>query len=80
MNIQEYAEFLVKSIAKDPDMIKVQTFQEEDVTILEIMVPEAEMGSMIGKGGKVANSFRTLIQAFAYLHQNGKVRINIEAF
>ena len=80
MNIGEYAEFLIKSIAKDPEMIRVQTFEEDDVTILEVLVPENEMGSIIGKGGKIANSVRTLIQAYAYLNKTGRVRINIDSF
>jgi len=80
MSLVEYAEFLVKSICNEPEMIKVQSFQEEDFTILEIMVPESSMGSVIGKAGKVANSLRVMIQAYAYLQKCGKVRVNIEAF
>jgi predicted RNA-binding protein YlqC (UPF0109 family) len=80
MSLEEYTEFVVKSICKEPDLIRVQSFQEEDVTTLEVLVPESSMGAVIGKSGKVAGSIRTLIQAYAYLHQLGKVRINIEAF
>lgn len=80
MNLNEYAEFIVKSICKDPDLVRVQSFQEEDTTILEIMVPESSMGAVIGKSGRVASSIRTLIQAYAYLQKLGKVRVNIEAF
>ena len=69
MNLEEYAEFIVKSICKEPDMIRVQKFQEEDLTILEIMVPE-----------RVANSIRVLLQAYAYLQKLGKIRVNIESF
>ena len=80
MDLVEYIEFIVKSVCKEPDMIRVQRFEEEDVTILEVMVPESAMGAVIGKSGKVAGSIRTIIQAYAYLHHLGKVRINIEAF
>lgn len=80
MSLVEYAEFLVKSICKDPDMVRVQSFMEDDITILEIMVPDNEMGAVIGKGGKVASSLRILIQAYAYLQKSGKVKVNIEAF
>lgn len=80
MNLEEYAEFIVKSICKEPDMIRVQKFQEEDLTILEIMVPENDMGAVIGKSGRVANSIRVLLQAYAYLQKLGKIRVNIESF
>ncbi len=81
MNIVEYAEFLVKSIAKQPDLVKVTSFGgEEDATIIEIIVCEDDMGVVIGKNGKMASSLRTLIQAFAYLNDNKKVKINIDSF
>ncbi len=80
MNLVEYTEFLVKSICKEPDLIRVQSFEEENMTVLEIMVPESDMGAVIGKSGKVASSLRIMIQAFAYLHKCGKVRVNFESF
>ena len=80
MNLVEYTEFIIKSICNEPDLVRVQSFQEEEVTILEIMVPESSMGAVIGKSGKVAQSIRTLVQAYAYLNKLGKVRVNIEAF
>lgn len=81
MSIVEYAEFLVKSIAKEKDLVKVTSFGgDEDVTIIEIIVCKDDMGAIIGKEGKMANSLRTLIQAFAYLNGNKKVKINIDSF
>ena len=39
MNIVEYAEFLVKNIVKQPDLVKVTSFNgDEDTTIVEIIV------------------------------------------
>ena len=38
------------------------------------------MGRVIGKGGKIANSIKTLIQAKAYNDGNKKVRVNIDSF
>ena len=52
MSLEEYTEFVVKSICKEPDLIRVQSFQEEDVTTLEVLVPESSMGAVIGKSGK----------------------------
>ncbi len=80
MSLVEYAEFLVGSLVSDAEMVRVQSFQEDSFLTLEIMVPEADMGAVIGKAGRVANSIRVLIQAYAYLHESSKVRVNIEAF
>ena len=81
MELKEFAEYLVKSIAKEPDMVSVQQFGgEEDSTILEIIVHESDMGAVIGRNGKMATSIRTLVQAYAYLNGNKKVKINIDSF
>lgn len=81
MNIVEYAEFLVKNIVKQPDLVKVTSFNgDEDTTIVEIIVCEEDMGAVIGKDGKMASSLRTLIQAFAYLNNIKNVKINIDSF
>ena len=81
MNIVEYAEFLVKNIGKQPDSVKVTSFNgDEGTTIVEIIVCEDDMGAVIGKDGKMASSIRTLIQAFAYLNNIKNVKINIDSF
>ncbi len=81
MNVVEFTEYLVKSIVVDKDMVKVSEFQaDEDVKILEILVPEKEMGRVIGKGGKTSSSIRTLIQAYAAINNMPKVKINIDSF
>jgi len=81
MNLVEYTEYLVKSICKEPDMVKVASFgSDEDATIIEIIVHESDMGAVIGRSGKMATSIRTLVQAYAYLNGNKKVKINIDSF
>ena len=81
MSITEYTEFLVKSIVKNPDMVKVQLFEsEEKNSIIEIIVHEDDKGAVIGKSGKNASAIRTLVQAYAFLHKMPKININIDAF
>ena len=81
MNVVEFTEYLVKSIVKEPDLVKVSLFEaDEDVSILEILVPSSEMGRVIGKNGKMSTSIRTLIQAYAAINNMPKVKINIDSF
>ena len=81
MKIVEFTEYLVKSIAKEPDMVKVQSFNgDEGYLIIEIIVHENDMGCVIGKNGKMANAIRTMVQAYAYINDNRKVKINIDSF
>ena len=81
MSIIEYTEFLVKSIVKNPDMVKVQLFKsDEESPIVEIIVHDEDKGAVIGKSGKNASAIRTLVQAYAYLNKMPKVKINIDSF
>ena len=81
MNLKEFTEYLVKSIVKEPDMVSVQQFGgEEDATILEIIVHESDMGTVIGRNGKVANAIRVLVRAHAYILGLKNIKINIDSF
>ena len=73
-------EYLVKRLVADPDMISVNQIDNEDssITIL-VLVPETDMARVIGRGGVVANSIRTLVQAAAYVDGKQKVFINIDS-
>lgn len=76
-----FTENLVRSLVKEPDMVKVQEFLgDEEVIQLEIIVHEDDMGSIIGKGGKMASALRVLISAAAYNMNINRVRINIDSF
>ena len=81
MDIKEYTEFIVKSIVKNPEMVKVELFEsEEDGPMLEIIVHSDDFGAVIGKSGRVATSIRTLVQAYAFLNNMSKVKVNIDSF
>lgn len=76
-----FTENLVRSLVKEPDMVKVQEFLgDEEVIQLEIIVHEDDMGAIIGKGGKMASALRVLISAAAYNMNINRVRINIDSF
>lgn len=81
MDIIGYTEFIVKSIVKNPDMVKVQVFESEgEDPIIEVIVHSDDMGTVIGKGGKMASSLRTLVQAYAFINNMPKVKVNIDSF
>ncbi|MFA5603347.1 MAG: KH domain-containing protein [Bacilli bacterium] len=81
MKLVELTEFLVKSIAKEPDMVSVKQFEnEEDKVIIEVLVAESDMGIVIGRSGTNANAIRTIVQAASYIKENKQVRINIDCF
>ena len=79
--LKVFTEELVKSLVTEPDLVKVQDFNdEEENPIIEIMVSESDMGKVIGKSGKMAKAIRTLVQATAYNKGIKRVTINIDSF
>lgn len=80
MTLVELTEMIVKSLVSDPDSISVKKFPNDDEIIIEVVVKEEDMGSVIGREGKIANSIRTVVQASSYLKDNKRVKINISSF
>ena len=81
MQLVELTEFLVKNLVKDPDMVSVKQFEdEEDYIIIQVFVASDDMGNVIGRGGLIANSIRTIVQAASYINNQKKVKINIDTF
>lgn len=80
-NLITFTENLVKTLVSEPDLIKVSEFLGDDGVIqLDIIVPESDMGAVIGRGGKMASALRTLIQAAAYNMDIKRVHISIDSF
>ena len=78
MDLVGLTSYLIKSLVKDPESVSVKEFETEDDTILiEVLVSSDEIGAVIGKNGKIANSIRTIVQASSYLNDKKRVKINI---
>lgn len=78
MNLVELTEYLVKSLVKNTDNVKV-TMTEENGINIEVLVDESDIGAVIGRSGNIANSIRTIVQAAAYTNDQGRVRVNIDS-
>jgi uncharacterized protein len=67
--VEELLAYLVRSLVDEPEGIDVESFEEEDGTVvLEIHVPEGEAGKVIGRGGRTAAALRTVMKACAVRH------------
>ncbi|MCY4195243.1 MAG: KH domain-containing protein [bacterium] len=58
-------EYLVKSVVENPDEVVVEAVERQGSITLEVTVAEGDMGRVIGRRGRVANSIRTLVRAAA---------------
>jgi uncharacterized protein len=64
--VQELLEYLARSLVDDPDAVRVESFDEDDGSIvLELSVGEDDYGQIIGRGGRTANALRTVLKAAA---------------
>ena len=78
MELINLTEFLVKEILPGVE-VKINKIDSEGDTVIQVLVPSDYMSVVIGKGGNIANSIRTIVQAAAYNKKLGRVRINIDS-
>ncbi|KUK97584.1 MAG: hypothetical protein XE06_0347 [Anaerolineaceae bacterium 46_22] len=64
-NLQELVEFIAQSLVDQPAKVNVEKQQRGNTVQLELHVAKEDMGRVIGKGGRVANSIRTLLNVAA---------------
>ena len=62
--MKELIEYIAKSLVDHPEDVKVSESGGARIRI-ELSVSKDDMGRVIGKGGKVANSIRTLLRVAA---------------
>lgn len=58
-------EFIAKSLVEHPDEVVVREIQNGKRVRLELNVAKEDMGRVIGKNGRVANSIRALLRVAA---------------
>ena len=78
MELVSLTEFLVKELLPGTEVV-VKKIESEGDTVIQVLVPSECMSTVIGKGGNIANSIRTIVQASAYIKKLGRVRINIDS-
>ncbi len=74
----DYVLFLVKSVVKNPLDVTVEIKSSEPEIVLDVIVNKDDMGCVIGKDGHMAGSIRTLVIAYCYLNNLGKIKINFD--
>ena len=69
-------------MVQDKDSVNVKEFEsdEENTTLIQVMVSEDDFGRVIGKGGKTIEAIRTLVKASSYLNDNKRVKIDVDKF
>jgi uncharacterized protein len=65
MSMKDLIEYIAKSLVDHPDEVEVRESGGGNRIRLELKVNADDMGRVIGKSGRVANSIRTLLRVAA---------------
>ena len=63
--LAEALEHLVRGVVDHPDDVSVRDKQTRRGPLLEVRVHPDDLGKVIGRGGRTATAFRTVISALA---------------
>jgi predicted RNA-binding protein YlqC (UPF0109 family) len=62
---RDVCEYLVKAVVEDPDGVEVDVAERGRGTTIEVRVTQGDMGRVIGKRGRIAQSIRMVVRAAA---------------
>lgn len=74
--MKDLVEYIAKSLVDHPESVNVDVVEGSSVTVLELTVADGDMGRVIGKGGRVVNAVRSLVDVAA-ARQNTRATLEI---
>ena len=74
--MKELVEYMAKALVDKPEQVMVKETVGETVTLLEITTAPDDVGKVIGREGRIANSIRAITNAAA-AKQNKRVSVEI---
>lgn len=67
--MEDVVAVLVESLVDNPDEVQVtETSRKGNTVYLEVTVAQSDIGKVIGKGGRIANAIRTVVNTHAARH------------
>jgi hypothetical protein len=77
--MEELLEYLARQLVDSPDEVRVERSERDTgEVLLELHVAETDRGKVIGKGGRIARSLRTVVKASA-VRTGRRVHVEIAA-
>lgn len=62
---EDVLEYLARSVVSDPDAVNVDVDERGNRIRMTVTVGDGDMGRVIGRRGRIANSIRTIVTAAA---------------
>ncbi|MEN3028321.1 MAG: KH domain-containing protein [Aquificaceae bacterium] len=61
--LRDIVEITAKSLVDNPERVNVQEIEGEKTVVIELRVDKADLGKVIGRGGRIARSLRTILSS-----------------
>jgi predicted RNA-binding protein YlqC (UPF0109 family) len=74
--VKELIEYIADQLVEDKSQVSVTEMEENGRIRIELKVAKDDMGRVIGKGGRVANSIRVLLRVAA-ARENKRATLDI---
>ena len=59
----ELVKYIAQALVEKPEAVDVREVENEDSIVIELRVDPDDMGTVIGKQGRIAKALRTVVQA-----------------
>ena len=63
--MKEVLEVIIKNLVNNKDAVEIKEVENEKTITFEVKAAEEDMGKIIGRQGKIAQSIRTVMKAVA---------------
>jgi uncharacterized protein len=65
MSMKEFVEYIAKRLVDHPDQVSLEQEEKENSIVVRLRVGQQDVGKVIGRKGRTAQSLRTLLAAVA---------------
>lgn len=63
--MKDLVEYIVKSLVDNKEAVSVEESVDGKVKILRVTVDKADLGRVIGRNGRIANSIRNIVRSLS---------------
>jgi predicted RNA-binding protein YlqC (UPF0109 family) len=63
--VRDLLEDLARRLVDEPDEVRVEREEREDVIVLRLTVAKDDVGKVIGRQGRIARALRQLVRAYS---------------
>ena len=72
----ELVEFLARQLVDEPDEVRVEREERDDILVLLLHVAPNDVGKVIGRQGRIARALRAVVRAGG-VRENRRVQLEI---